>query len=371
MSKQYNNAGRSLVVDEVIELKGSTRLEAQRSRQQIDLQLAKRDTAMIRAQIALIGSDSILTPSEKVILARELAQVTSSHGMLVSKAHEMGIEGQADFLGYMAAYQALSDFLQPYLNNMEEEEEIDPTILNQLFDNLYDSVSVIEERAFRHTTGMIGGLDYRVKFELQVGGSNGTTVPLDGTPVVLTVVLLREGEDVTSSYFDSSFTWQRVSSNRTADVTWREGEDLTGKTLTIDVNDLVLGSASFLCNFKYLYSDTMYYSKSGFITISKEVPGPAGEDAYQTQIISHNGTTFRMSQPFETVLEVRVWQGGEDITSLFGEMDFRWRRTSSDPHGDDVWNSAHYSTGGKMLTITKDDVAGKTNFFCDLLTKRS
>jgi len=101
------------------------------------------------------------------------------------------------------------------------------------------------------------------------------------------------------------------------------------------------------------------------------VAADAGEPAYQTEIYSHQGTTFRMGQSFSTVLEVRVHQGGEDITEEFSDADFRWRRTSNDEYADSVWNSAHYSTGGKTIIITQDDAVGRCAFFCDLLRKRS
>ena len=151
------------------------------------------------------------------------------------------------------------------------------------------------------------------------------------------------------------------SEDRVADSLWRDGM-VSGKTLSVSVDDLVYRSASFLCRFYYQYSETMYYSKTGFIALSEEVPGPAGEDAYQTQVISNQGTTFRMGQVFSTTLEVKVWQGGEEITDLFSDEDFRWRRSSNDFYQDSVWNSAHYSTGGKVITITQEDVVGRSNF---------
>ena len=99
--------------------------------------------------------------------------------------------------------------------------------------------------------------------------------------------------------------------------------------------------------------------------------GDKGEDAYQVQVVSNQGTVFRMGQGFSTILEAKVFHGGEEITHLFSDLDFRWSRTSTDAYGDAIWNAAHYSTGGKVLSITQEDVAGRSNFFCDLLTKRS
>lgn len=100
-------------------------------------------------------------------------------------------------------------------------------------------------------------------------------------------------------------------------------------------------------------------------------PGPQGEGAYQTQVISEQGTVFRMGENFSTSMSVHVWQDGVEITDFFTDADFRWRRTSKDEHADAVWNSAHFSTGGKTLTITQEDAVGRSNFFCDLLKKRS
>lgn len=97
--------------------------------------------------------------------------------------------------------------------------------------------------------------------------------------------------------------------------------------------------------------------------------GPPGEDALQIQVLSDLGTTFRVTQPFNTTLRVRVFKGGQEITDSFNDSDFRWYRISTDSHSDAVWNSAHYSSGGKTLVITQNDVVGKTNFFCELLRR--
>jgi len=372
MSNQYNNAGRSLIVDEVIQLKGLKKDPVPTLRQQLDAQLIKRDTARIRAQVSLIGADNHVTVSEKLILAREFKIIESNHGIIVSKSEEWKITEQTRYLEYMAAYQDLSQFMNQLLSDMTVGTDIDShQQLTDLFEELYRTSSVLEEQFFRYTTGMIGGLDWRVKFEVVVNSSLGITVPTDNTPSTLSVMLLREGEDVTDEYDSSAFEWTRVSEDRVADSSWRDGMDLSGKTLVVAYEDLVFGSASFLCRFRYQYSDTMYYSKSGFITLSKEVPGPPGEDAYQVQVISEQGLVFRMGEDFSTTMQARVWKGGQEITELFEDSDFRWYRTSNDEYADSIWNSAHYSTGGKSLTVTQDDVVGRSNFFCELLRERS
>jgi hypothetical protein len=97
--------------------------------------------------------------------------------------------------------------------------------------------------------------------------------------------------------------------------------------------------------------------------------GPAGEDAYLLQVISEGGTTFRTTEAFTSTMRARVFKGGVEVTDSFTDADFRWSRTSSDAHADEMWNSEHYSVGGKTLAITQDDVAGRTNFFCTLLRR--
>jgi hypothetical protein len=102
---------------------------------------------------------------------------------------------------------------------------------------------------------------------------------------------------------------------------------------------------------------------------SRGAEGPPGEDAYLLQVISEGGTTFRTTTAFTTTMRARVFKGGIEVTDSFTDADFRWSRTSSDTHSDAIWNSAHYSVGGKTLSITQDDVAGRTNFFCTLLRR--
>ncbi len=173
MSKQYNNAGRSLIVDEVIELKGRKDSVAA-FKQQLDAQLLKRDTAYIRAQVAIIASDNYISVHEKNILKRELGHLAAAHAIIYANAEEIGITHQLAFTNYLDAYQALSSYLGPILDDMNTESEIESHHeMIELFDEVYSTSSVIEEQFFRYTTGMIGGLDDRVKFEVLVKSSLG------------------------------------------------------------------------------------------------------------------------------------------------------------------------------------------------------
>lgn len=160
-----------------------------------------------------------------------------------------------------------------------------------------------------------------------------------------------------------------------------------GDVVTIDQDEPVLDTMVLITEVSWTDGYEAYHYKSQGVSVFADVQsvtfayqtaksgkgekGDKGEDSYQVQVVSDQGTTFRMGQGFSTALVSKIFKGGQEITNLFNDSDFRWYRTSTDSHGDELWNSAHYSTGGKVLTITQDDVAGRSNFFCDLLTKRS
>jgi len=364
MSNQYNNAGKSLIIDEVIELKGTKKDNAIAFRQQLDAQLIKRDTESVRALVALIASDNHVTASEKVILAREFGNITANHGIIVAKSEELGIIGQTGYLNYLDSFQNLSAYLEPLISDLSVGSDIvsHQEMIN-LFDSVYSTSSVLEEQFFRYTTGMLGGLDYRVKFEIVVKSSLGLSVPNDNTETLLSVMLLREGEDVTEEYDSASFSWARVSEDREADMTWRANEDLTGKQLSVSFEDLVNRVSSFICRFRHQYSDTMYYAKTGFITISEEVPGPPGEDAISVQIFSSNGNVFRNGQCY-TTMTATVFRGEEDITEEVDASKFNWERISGDSVADESWNTSSKAVGRKSIELTPEDVFGRSVFAC-------
>lgn len=282
MSKQYNNAGKTLIVDEVIEVKGVKKESPSAFRLQLDSQLLKRDTGYIRDQIAQIGADSIITPAEKVLLFREYKKIIASHGLLLAKAEEWGISQHSDFLAYAATFTSLSNYLENIFMQMESNSIVDGHMsLTTAFDLYYNASASIEERIFRLSTGMLNGLDYRTKFEVLISSSEGSALPMDNTPTRLHTILLQDGVDVTSKYQDSDFTWFRVTEERDEDAVWRSGEDKTGTEIEVSASDLVYGSASMMCWFWHEYSDTMFYSRTGSIHLSLEVPGPQGDPGPQ------------------------------------------------------------------------------------------
>jgi len=290
MSNQYNQAGTSLIVDEIIELGGSKKTDPKVSHQQLKAELLKRDTSLIQATLADISIDSKMTSEEKVVIKREWLQLVSSNTIIVGMITTMGIEESTVVTTYTDAFDALNTYLTPILADMTTTSTIDPNELNTKFGDVYTSSSVIEEISFTHTTGLLAGYDYREKFEVKIDSTKGVTLPLDETNSTLSVTLLHDGEEVTDDYDPTAFTWVRISSDRAADAIWGER---TGKSISVNILDLVDDSATFMCKFKYYYATSVYYTKSGIITLSKEVPGAKGEATY---IIENDGQVFRFDK---------------------------------------------------------------------------
>ena len=99
---------------------------------------------------------------------------------------------------------------------------------------------------------------------------------------------------------------------------------------------------------------------------AKAGKGEQGEAAVTLIVVSDQGNIFRPALT-DTTLEVRVYQGGEEITSQYDASRFRWTRSSLDSTADEIWNSAHYSVGTKSLHITDEDVESRATFFCELI----
>lgn len=63
------------------------------------------------------------------------------------------------------------------------------------------------------------------------------------------------------------------------------------------------------------------------------------------------------------MLTATVWKGGVNITDKFHPLKFLWTRTSQNHKSDTEWNNRHKGVG-RTITITNDDMWGKTVFEC-------
>ena len=297
MSRKYNNAGRTLVVDEVIEVKGKKQSAVPSLKMSLDAQLIKRDVSAIQGQIGDIASDNYITVDEKRTLAREKGVIDSNHSILVTQAESWGITEQTGYLTYLTAYNNLNAYLSVVLDDMTTGATIESAEeMQSLFSSVFSGSSALEEQFFQLNTGLVSGIDTRGKFELDLQCSSGPTVSIDNIPSTISAMLLLEGVEVTDDYADSEFTWVRVSEDRAADALWRDGS-VVGKTLSITAEDLVYKHANFLCTWKHFYSETMFYLKTGSIAVVEETLSEAQyvveDDAelfrFRTNFKSHKG----------------------------------------------------------------------------------
>ena len=146
MSKKYNQAGTSLIVDEIIELKGFKKTDSRVSKQQLQAELLKRDTTIIQGILSDISSDSKITPEEKTILEREWRSIVASNIIIQGIVDTKHMEEYIIVETYNIAYQSLDAFLTPLFVDMGSTSTVSPDELNNKFGNLYQARSIVEDR---------------------------------------------------------------------------------------------------------------------------------------------------------------------------------------------------------------------------------
>ncbi|ADY13703.1 hypothetical protein [Sphaerochaeta globosa] len=369
--------GKTIYADNIKLVKGKVRKTPGESLNKAGLQILAVDRSDLYSQLRLMGSDSNITPVEKRSLDREWKSLIASKAATLQKVDEYDIGEHTISVSMLQAYNNLENYLNIVLDPTKMGDNTDITELGSpitLFEDYYTKKTALDEMLFRLETGILSGMDYRTKFTVSVIGSTGVTVPLDGSSTTLRVSLYQEGIDATANYPDSDFTWERLSENRTADSTWREPQQLVGKSITITKYDLVYKSASFLCTFKHMYSDTMYFEKIGFASFSEEVPGPQGPQgeegkSYRLEMHSTNGLVFKPGEVMETTMYGRVFLNEVDITDTLPDSAFRWTRNSFyprlPPDDDYTWNLSHAS-GYRQIHVAADSVEARATYHLDI-----
>lgn len=351
MSNEINAAGKDLVVESITEIgAASSSRRVSEIKRLVDAKLIKRDYDKLKTQVGELTSDGVVSPSEKQQLYREWKNIVSSNSVFASQAEAWSLEEQLVYSRYANAFSALNAQLSTLLEDLTVPSDISGIDLLELFDEYYDASSLLEEELFHYQTGLLNGLDDRTKCELHLSCSSGLALPDDGSPATLSVVLLQEGVDSTAEMSDSDFTWERNEDG------W---EPRTGKSITIDVTDLVDGKANFLCRFKHFYSESMYWYAVNFITVQRYA------SPISVQINSTNGDKFRPGT-VATTLIATVFKGDEDITDSVPSDAFRWYRKSSDSTGDESWNTSSIGLAKKQIVLTPEDISGRAVFFCEV-----
>ena len=83
---------------------------------------------------------------------------------------------------------------------------------------------------------------------------------------------------------------------------------------------------------------------------------------YQVRIESDNGNIFKNGE-INCTLSCRVFSWDDEVTDDINAAAFHWKRKSKDAEDDEKWNTNH-SSGKKTITLTPDDVWGRSVFFC-------
>lgn len=83
---------------------------------------------------------------------------------------------------------------------------------------------------------------------------------------------------------------------------------------------------------------------------------------YRMEIISTSD--ILSSEITVTTLSAKVWRGKEDITDQLNSDLFRWRRITSDPMSDRLWDESHI--GMKSITLSTLDVLYSATYTCEL-----
>ena len=94
---------------------------------------------------------------------------------------------------------------------------------------------------------------------------------------------------------------------------------------------------------------------------------------YDVEIESTNGNIFRVGLGRTTTLIAHVYENTIEVTDILPKYRFKWRRVSSDPVADVLWNDLYApnkenNVGYKQIEISVDEVNASATFHCDILS---
>lgn len=85
--------------------------------------------------------------------------------------------------------------------------------------------------------------------------------------------------------------------------------------------------------------------------------------SYRVELIPSHGSVLS-EYVQQTTLSARVWRGATEVTEELPAACFRWRRTSTDPTSDTIWDLNH--RGKKSITVGKQDVYFSATYRCEI-----
>lgn len=109
----------------------------------------------LQEQINDIVSDSVLTPSEKLILANEMERIKQETGNLIASAEDLSMS----YADLKSAYDALYKYINPFITEatMQVNSNIDAEKYKTLFKNYYTAKEALEQAIKSELNVEIGG----------------------------------------------------------------------------------------------------------------------------------------------------------------------------------------------------------------------
>lgn len=342
MSREYNSAGKTLVVDEIIEV-GSTFNKVTANLQQVVNQsVMRRNYSNVAKSIVDITSDNLVTPKEKVSLNRELNSIQSAYSSLVKQANECGFsettsESYQAYLTYLQAFSSLNSYVGPIVADTTIPQEIDGATMSAKFIAFYQASASLEDEVFYVLNKQQETLSLILSATTFAYDAYGTIKPMDGEEQAISVFTSQNG----------------IGEEIVLTVNGEPVEHLFGEyTIT---PDSMVGRTFILVK-----ATCGNLTRSNIIT--KVIDGG---DAVSVQILSLNGSSFRPGT-CNTTLVASVWRGETEITDSIDESKFTWKRTSTDTVSDASWNTSSKAIGHKSVELTPADVLSRSVFTCEV-----
>lgn len=349
MSKQINGADKELIVTKITQLEELSSQKVTYIKQAVDMAKTKADYQALSEQAGNIASDNYVSANEKAQLRRLYAQIQAIYASSCSQIESLGVsssgstENDTQYTDYIEDYSELSANLDDILET-DATQEINGAALTELFRVYYNQQAVIDDIIFSLMNDAVERLTMTLSCAVFHYTDDGST------PVML------EDDDRNETAQTCSVKAVAVGIGQPIHL-YVNGEEVehTNGAFTI-TTDSMTGR-----NFITVHATCGDKEKDAIIQKVKD-----GGSAISVQIYSPNGNVFRTGTTTGT-LYAYVFRGDEDITDTIDENKFTWSRSSSSTitsgEGSDAsWNSSAKAIGHKTLTITPDDVVGRTTF---------
>lgn len=128
---------------------------------------------------------------------------------------------------------------------------------------------------------------------------------------------------------------------------------------SISITNVKDGSGN---NFGVEYTNFQQNTNSALSDLGDDIDEINSKKMYRVVVESNNGNIFKNGD-VNCTLSCYVYSWDDEITDDINAANFTWTRKSKDTAGDTQWNANH-SGGQKSITVTPQDVYGRSVFYC-------